>query len=896
MRLRNRLSQLVSVSMLSLTLLLSGCGGGSGGSPSQTVGGGGSGASGGGFSVSITRTELRFSGEEGGSIAPQVVTGAGSGTLPAALYLGSLDLGTAIEQVTVEAIGMQAKFTVYPKSNLAAGTYTGSLQLFACADEKCLSQFPGSPASVPYTVTIAKGFSVNPATVQLSALSGATASANVAVQVPAGATSFAATTGSAWMSISNQSPTGFRIDAKAMPPGQYSGVVNVTADGRTRAVNVLYAVTGDSTTVTRIIPDAASLDFSATATASAPVRTINVTLPSWTSELSATMRYLVPGVDWLSLVRSGPTSYAVSASAAALSAGTYQAEITLASDGSVPPVIVPVTFTVGAASWALVGQTRFAAGADSTAASLAGELTVGLPNLPPQPYSIASTAPWLKLSRNSGTTGDAPVRLGVDLAEMDKLPNFRSYTADIAITAADNRIAPGRLTITLEKSLPELHYVSPQTRLPGEGGVFTLRGRGLDAYASLEQGLRVGGATPLSVTRVSATEARVQLAGAAGGDVGFALGNALGIPTGAPVLRTVAPDTYPYAAVAAEGNKGGLVYDPVRRALYTANKTLFTVMRFAWTGSGWNVTSASLPGIDAVALSPDGKSLVASSTTQGIVLLDPVTLDRQGSYAAPVGGDSLNALQRLAVTNDGRAWFQGGTWGGLNYFDLVTREFGSLGSSQQYSFYSGPWFSVSGDGSRLNIVQSASISPSPAMLYLDSGNSMARVNPAGLNFWYEAAQSLRGERFVEGTYKVWDRDFNLIGELALPDSSWIGRTPLVSPDGARVYVMAYQSAASSDPAIKPRVFVFDSSTRVVLSTRLPLLGYFELADYPTCRSFAYGCDTRALGTISPDGKTLFFIGDSKLVVAPVGTLSMSAAGASMQRANANAVPVMRRVR
>lgn len=890
MRLRHRLSQLAPCALLSLTLLLSACGGGgSGGGSSQTVGGGG----GGGFSVSIARTELRFSGEEGGSLAPQTVTGAGSGTLPPALYLGSLDLGTAIEQVTVEAIGMQAKFTVYPKANLAAGTYTGSVQLFACADEKCATQFPGSPVSVPYTVTIAKGFSVTPASVQLSALSGATASADVAVQAPAGATGFTAASNSAWMSISNQSATGFRITAKAMAPGHYSGVVNVVADGRTRAVNVLYTVTGDSSTVTRIIPDVSSLDFSATATASAPVRTINVTLPSWTSELSATMRYLVPGVDWLSLVKSGSTSYTVTASAAALSAGTYQAEITFASDGTVAPVTVPVTFTVGAASWTLVGQTRFALGADSTAASLSGDLAVGLPNLAPQPYSASSTAPWLKLSRSSGTTGDGPLRLSIDMAEMDKLANFRSYTADIAITAADSRIAPGKLTVTLEKSLPELHYVSPQTRLPGEAGVFTLRGRGLDAYASLEQGLRVGGATPLSVTRVSATEARVQLAGAAAGEVSFTLANALAIPSGAPVLRTLAPDSFPYAAIATEGNKGGLVYDPVRRAVYTANKTLFTVMRFAWTGSGWNVTSASLPGIDAVALSPDGKSLVATSTSQGIVLLDPVSLERQGSYATQVGGERLNPLQRLAVTNDGRAWFQGGMWGGLNYFDLVTREFGSLGG-QQYSFYSGPWFSVSGDGSRLNIVQSASLSPSPAMLYLDSGDSAPKVNPAGLNFWYEAAQSLRGERFVEGTYKVWDRDFTLIGELALPDSSWIGRTPVLSPDGSRVYIMAYQSAGGSDASIKPRVFVFDSSTRMVLATRLPLLGYFELADYPTCRSFSYDCDTRALGAISPDGKTLFFLGDSKLVVAPVGPLSMSAAGASMQRAGA--APVIRRVR
>lgn len=43
------------------------------------------------------------------------------------------------------------------------------------------------------------------------------------------------------------------------------------------------------------------------------------------------------------------------------------------------------------------------------------------------------------------------------------------------------------------------------------------------------------------------------------------------------------------------------------------------------------------------------------------------------------------------------------------------------------------------------------------------------------------------------------------------------------------------------------------------------MGYFDLADYPTCADSSYECNTRALGTISPDGKTLFFIGDANLI-------------------------------
>ena len=135
---------------------------------------------------------------------------------------------------------------------------------------------------------------------------------------------------------------------------------------------------------------------------------------------------------------------------------------------------------------------------------------------------------------------------------------------------------------------------------------------------------------------------------------------------------------------------------------------------------------------------------------------------------------------------------------GMAYFDLVTRQFGALpGGALRYEFYSGPWFNVSGDGDRLVIVQSASISPSPRMLYMDSSSEAPKTNPAGLEFWYEAAQSLHGERFIEGTYKVWDRNFNLIGNTDMPDTAYFGRTPVFSPDGNRVYILAYHTGFSS---------------------------------------------------------------------------------------------------
>lgn len=877
----------------SLSLLLSACGGGSDAAPDATPAAPPAGPAAGGFSVAIDRTALAFAGEEGASIAPAVVLGSGSGAPPDAIYLGGLDLGSAIERITVEAVGAQAKFTVYPKSSLAPGEYSGNVQLFACRDAACGAHFAGSPASVPYSIKVARGFQAAPAALRLQAISGARAGAEVAVQVPQGETGFKATSSAAWLTVADVNGAGFSASAGPMPPGSYYATISVSSGSRTRDLPVSYEVSGDAGTVTRIIPDAASLSLGATATATAPARALNVTLPSWTDEFTYTVTYRGADSGWLDVVKSGPRSLALTASAAALRAGTYQAELQLKADQLTAPVTVPVTFTVGAASWTVDGATALKVTSGTTAASLAGELDIDLPNLPAQAYTARTGSAWLKLARGSGTTGGAPLRFSVDGAALLALGNFRPHTAELTISALDARIAPLTLSVTLDKALPELHYVSPHTRLPAEGGVYTLRGRGLDGVVDLGAALAVEGAAPLKLTRVSDTELKVQLAGAADGDVAFSLANGLGAATGKPVLRVLAQSAFDAATVDTAGSKNGLVFDAERQALYTVNRTLSSVMRFVRAGSGWSVSSASLPGVDAVALAPDGKSLVATASA-GIVLLDPVTLERQASYATTIGADSMNSLPRLAITNDGRAYFQGGVWGGLNYFDLVTRQFGAVGGNQRYDFYYGPWFSVSGDGSRLDIVQSASISPTPPMLYLDSSDHLPKTNPAGLQFWYEAAQSLRGERFVEGTYKVWDRDFNLVGNLALPDSGYFGRTPLVSPDGARTYVLAYPQAGLYGADVKPRVYVFDSSARLVTQTDLPLLGQFDLPDYPTCRVSAYECDTRALGAISPDGATLFFIGDKKLVVAPVPALTMSAQRARVQGA-AGAVPAMTRV-
>jgi hypothetical protein len=838
------------------------------------------------FTIALAVAPISFNAEEGTAVPPARLLGTISGTQPPALYTGGDDLGTAIDRVAVEVVGTQFTVNVFAKSNLAPGTYSGSLKLYACPDPLCAKNFAGSPATVPYTVTITRGFKVTPSSFSLTALSGASASADVAVQGPDGQT-FTAQPVNDWLKVSKVGTNGFTLTAGSMPPGDYVGHVTVSSGGRTRDVSVSYAVTTDQSTVTRIIPSVDSLSFTALTTTATAAQTVNVTLPSWTTELDATLRYLGPANGWLTMTRTGDRSYAFTASAASLAAGTYSAELVLSSASPARPVVVPVTFSVGAASWSVVGARSFTVNRDTTAAQLNAAVVLDIPGLQPQQWSASSNAAWLALTQATGTTGTAgtaQLKAAVDLAELRKLPNFAAYTAEATVRSANPLIAPLKLAFTLDKAVPELHYVSPATRLPGEAGDFTLRGQGFNGIAQIGQALQVNGATPLAVTLVSDTELTVRLAGAANGTVSFAIANQLGMASATPELKVAAPVAYGYQALPTAGRKGGLVFDPQRQALYTANATLGSVMRFSYDGSKWNTDSVALPGADMVALAPDGKQLVATSaTSSSIVLLDPATLATLGSYqASAVGSGGPYIAPRLAVMNDGRAFFQGGVWSGsLPYFDIFSRTFGSIAGS--FTFYDGPWFNVSGDGAHMLIVQSAGISPSPPMLYMNSTDNAPKVNPAGLKFWYDAAQSLHGERFVEDSFRVWDRDFALIGNLAIPAASnYYGKTTVLSPDGSRAYVLAYSARTVSGSASDlPRVYVFDTSTRMVSSTDVPLLGYFTLADTPSCARSDYSCVDSLRGAISPDGKTLFFIGDVKLVVTPVPALTASPTGSAV---------------
>ncbi|UTY60480.1 hypothetical protein [Massilia sp. erpn] len=882
---------------LASVALLSGCGGGGGGSSGGGTGGGNTTSNpdpSPGFSVSIDRNELRFSGDEGGYINSQAILGTSNGSTAATVYTGALDLGTSIDHVTQQVVGTQLKFTIYPKSSLPAGEYRGTVQLFACADDKCARHFAGSPANVPYTITVNKGMSVSPTSLPLAAVSGATLVRDLTVQLPPGVSTFTVTTSASWMSAANTG-SGVRVTTKPMPPGSYTGYLSISIPGRTIEVPVNYTVQTDATTQTQFTSDVNSFSFTATAGGAAGNRVVNLTLPSWTTELSGEINYNDSSKGWLALTKSGERSYTLSASAADLNAGSYSARLTLRSGYLTTPLTLPVTLNVGAATWAISGNTSFNVSASTGSTAQSSALQIDLPNLPPQGWTASSGASWLRLLNSSGTTGSTKLQVVLDNAAMLQLPHNGTYQADVTISSASGKVAANKVSFTLNKNLPEVNFAAPHLRLPNEGGTVILRGRGFDSVPDLPKALKVSGNAQInSITRINDTQLQLEVSGATSGTTSFSIGNALGVSTGTASVKVVAPTSYAYKAIATAGVKGSIVYDEERQSIYTANKTLGSVMRFAYAGGEWKVSSATLPTIESVAMSPDGASLLATATSGKIVLFDPVTLAEQGSYKVPDGvlnnnvyspggridGYALNSSPTLVMANNGKAFFQGSGGnpeGGLAYFDLVSRQYGGIPMSRG-SFYvaSGPGLGISGDGSRLLLGYQSNDSGN-TMRYMDTADQIIKPNGAGIAYWYASAQSFHGERVTDG-YSVWDKNFHLIGNIAIPDS-YFSRAAVFSPDGKRLYSLSYTNYTGSQ-----RIYVLDTSTRMVTSTDLPILGYIDLPDAPTCNGDQY-CSPWPLSTISPDGKTLFFVGEKNMLAVPIpATLKQASARAPMQRA------------
>lgn len=857
-------------------------------------GGGGGGSSPASFLITLDKTAVNFTMSVGDSGASTIVTATASGSYSGTIYVGAVVEGVGIDSyIPFSASGNAAQFTLHVANGLAIGTYTGRVLIYACSDPYCDHPIGGTPIAVSYSVVVQPPLTVTPNPVNMSAVSGSTATASLSVSLPAGATSFTAVAAGAptWLQIGSPSSTAVQLVAQSVRSGTYNTSIQVTANtGQSATVPLTYTVGAPTGGEHDLALSPNSLGFAAIEGAVAPVQTLSFSPPTWDpgTAITLTTSY-TNGSGWLTVT---PTSggASVEASAAGLTQGTYMATVHVTPQSGTA-VSVPVILQVG---YGLMGPAEkiINVNSETTASDLQGVATIGAAGgVPAFPWAATSNASWLILTRASGMTGTDLI-YQVDQAALQSLANSGSYTATVTISSTGPAYTPLHFTVRLYKYLPETSYVGPYVLVSGRATTVYVRGRGFDALQSVSARLATSGLMASGVTRINDTEIAMQVTPASVGDYSVSIANELGLDAGSAVLHVIAPRTYTYAAVPSGGAKRTIVFDPQRQSVYTVNVGTEALTRFSYSGGTWGIDALPLAGILDAGMGPDGNSLVVTSTPGTVRLLDPVTLSTQFSLGVPEGlaRNLTYVSQGISTSNNGRSWLAVGSggWNEFSYFDHQSRTVMTrpIQPSLSTNFYGGPWTSMARSGERMLITQTGGLSPPPPMLYSDAADSLLHANPASLTASYDMQMSDDGSRILFDQYEVRDANFNLIGRTRIPssDSAYFGVAGAMSPNGTRAYVLAYRNDALNylpTTIIMPRVYVFDSSQASPSSSDLALIGSFDLSDYPTCRTSDYNCNLRARTTISPDGNTLFFVGDANLVVVPISasfrTLSVMSA-------------------
>jgi hypothetical protein len=228
----------------------------------------------------------------------------------------------------------------------------------------------------------------------------------------------------------------------------------------------------------------------------------------------------------------------------------------------------------------------------------------------------------------------------------------------------------------------------------------------------------------------------------------------------------------------------------------------------------------------------------------------------------------------IAVANDSKVWFSNDNGNGvgvsLKYWDPLHSGPATQVLSPLLLPNEGPWFTMSGNGERIYISQS--VNATAKLLAVDAkDNVLFEVPNAGsFNNLRDASINMDGSRLIGTLFDVRDLDYRNIGNVEVAHQNFISVASTVNPAGTRAYVLAYEQGDLSRtvPQFVPRVYVFNLTTPGTAGQRMPLLGYFTVNDYPTCRN-SQQCNIRPRAALAPDGNTLFFAGDAKLVVKPI---------------------------
>lgn len=298
----------------------------------------------------------------------------------------------------------------------------------------------------------------NPSTMSFSAVQNGAAPATQALTISnsgPGTLIWAATSNSAWLTLnsatsvsgSNLGSVNVGVNPTGLSVGTHSGIITITGSGAANSpqiVTVTFDITAAPTPTIGL--SATSLSFSAVQGGSNPAnRTITISNSgsgtlNWTASESATWLSVSPASG------TGTGTITISVNTTGLTAGTYNAPITIAATGATNTpqnVSVSLTLTAPAAigySPASMGFTATQGGANPASQALTISNTGG----GTLSWTVSDDATWLTPSPASGT-GSGSSTISISTTGL----TAGTYTATVTIIASGATNTPRTMPVTL---------------------------------------------------------------------------------------------------------------------------------------------------------------------------------------------------------------------------------------------------------------------------------------------------------------------------------------------------------------------------------------------------------------------------------------------------------------
>jgi len=592
--------------------------------------------------------------------------------------------------------------------------------------------------------------------------------------------------------------------------------------------------------------------------------TLAVTLPQGVSGIvSASLAAGQASAPWLNLSVLPNNSVQVDASAVALAAGTYtrDLEISVLRPTGSTAVRVPLTFTVGVGLVAPANQTLLLE-RSTPLASLQGSVTVQRGDGAHSAWTATSSAPWLVLASNAGTTPDA-LTYSVDPAQLASLGQFADHTATVTLSTAG--LTPVSFTVTLQKRLPYVVFAGPYGLPYGASTRIIVGGRGFNQLGTspaallLASGLSVDFASVLSDTQLL-----LFVTAQSQGPFTIGVPNVGGVNTPSALLWFSAPYTYAPATVPHTGAKNIYLHDPVRHAVFALSRSANALVRYQVDGNGvWSVATLPIAGALNMAMAPDGSRIWVTDQSHRVIEVDPDNQMAQlNSYVAPNFAILQNIGGVLPISSDGRLWLPGSA----HYFDLLTRSFGAVDTSTvPFNFEFGAYHGTL-DGTLVLISPSFQFTPTPPWGAYQSLNEAVYSLASSTNLGYEPRLSLYGSRVLEefsGRLYSGPTSFAPGDMLPTPPDTDSYFLVTLTPDGNKILVLrkTYTSASQTTLASQA-IDVYSTSPLITKIGSIPLT-----TDASFCTSNSDDCfygNQYLLPT--QDSKAVFWIGNQNLQV------------------------------